>query len=420
MRITTALRERLGAALAIAVGMAPLGAASLAGAEVSIDDQGISISNNGVMDRPVELAKQVYTAKQGPWGELEYYYTFLEAPDSLISVMNVPSEDSIWRFEDMTPKDAFDFFSNLQDLTEEQKAILLNENNWFQTETELRVYPTKDLVMSLTPQARAEIYAELRKWDVNTFLKDPIVIETGDVQGWFADTGLPEDLINLVSRLCYSRGDSLVFSDIPVVLSTVQTEKEERIFLKALTRTRTLVLRIRVSPDSNFQEVADYWTAGRRHTDILPILESVARTQGVERLDIAHLLPGTARKHLYTFPPVSAGLTGRYPDCFWTSLNFFAFWPSDRFGDPDAVDRYVRENYSPVEGVLQYGDMLLIADRESKRAFHSCIYLADDIVYTKNGSSVYRPWILMKLSDMMARYRLDRPIFVQAYRKNEE
>jgi hypothetical protein len=47
---------------------------------------------------------------------------------------------------------------------------------------------------------------------------------------------------------------------------------------------------------------------------------------------------------------------------------------------------------------------------------HSCIYLADDIVYTKNGKGRLRPWLLMKLDDLTKYYSFDRTITVQGYR----
>ena len=37
-------------------------------------------------------------------------------------------------------------------------------------------------------------------------------------------------------------------------------------------------------------------------------------------------------------------------------------------------------------------------------AIRSAVYLADDIVFTKNGSTVYYPWMLSSISDLVKMY----------------
>ena len=74
-------------------------------------------------------------------------------------------------------------------------------------------------------------------------------------------------------------------------------------------------LRSRLAPDSDLVALSDYWTGRSRKKDILPILESVAETAGVRKIDIAHLLPSLARKLLYTYPDVSLMAKGSLPDC---------------------------------------------------------------------------------------------------------
>ena len=40
---------------------------------------------------------------------------------------------------------------------------------------------------------------------------------------------------------------------------------------------------------------------------------------------------------------------------------------------------------------------------------HSCVFIADEIAYTKNGASVLAPWALMTLSDVIEFYSWDLP-----------
>ena len=59
--------------------------------------------------------------------------------------------------------------------------------------------------------------------------------------------------------------------------------------------------------------------------------------------------------------------------------------------------------------------MLLL--QEGDRAVHMCVYIAADIVYTKNGGHPYQPWILMKLDDLMVQYASDKPQQWRVFRK---
>lgn len=48
---------------------------------------------------------------------------------------------------------------------------------------------------------------------------------------------------------------------------------------------------------------------------------------------------------------------------------------------------------------------------------HSCIYVADDIVFTRNGYSYQMPWTLATMRDMLAAYPEDSALEVHAFRR---
>ena len=171
-----------------------------------------------------------------------------------------------------------------------------------------------------------------------------------------------------------------------------------------------------VDPNSDLQSLSDYWTGRGRKKDILPILESVAETATVRKIDIAHLLPSLARKLLYTYPDVSLMAKGGLPDCHWTSLNFFNYEPMDRLLDYDGALQYIAQYYEPATGTLQYGDVLFFLEKGTEDAFHSCVFIADNIVFTKNGSNIAMPWILMRIEDLLAKYRQDFEVEIRAFR----
>jgi hypothetical protein len=51
---------------------------------------------------------------------------------------------------------------------------------------------------------------------------------------------------------------------------------------------------------------------------------------------------------------------------------------------------------------------------------HSCTFIADDVVYTKNGASATVPWALMTIPDVLEAYGSELPagqgLRVQTYR----
>ncbi|MCB1231244.1 MAG: hypothetical protein KDN19_13300 [Verrucomicrobiae bacterium] len=369
-------------------------------------------------DGSIQRVKETHRVKPGPWGDLEYYYTYLEAPDSLVELVPVPSQQTVWRFPGSKPEDVRALFAN-SGMSEELIDELGNRSVWHISVDGIRVHPTDRVIKELPIGARLKIYQVLRGFEENSFHRNPVIIESGDVAGWFAGTGLSDIAIAAIDSLSYPLGPSLAFSDLPFLLGLMSSEKEERDLLRATTRTRTLILRLRVNKDSDFQTLSDYWTAGFKYKDILPLLESVQRTEGVERIDIAHLLPPLPRKLLYTFPSVSLGLSGRYPDSFWTALNFFEFWPKEKFLNTVEVEKEVRTNFTRVAPPYRYGDILVMIDPGSGRVVHSCVYLADDIVYTKNGPGLLRPWILMRMPDLITRLASEQVPVVEGWRRKD-
>ena len=46
---------------------------------------------------------------------------------------------------------------------------------------------------------------------------------------------------------------------------------------------------------------------------------------------------------------------------------------------------------------------------ENKTAIHVAAYVADDLVFTKNGEDFRQPWMLMHMADMMETYAVKYP-----------
>jgi hypothetical protein len=108
------------------------------------------------------------------------------------------------------------------------------------------------------------------------------------------------------------------------------------------------------------------------------------------------------------------GLKGRFPDCHWTSLNFFNLTPKDYYLDTRLAAAQLVENYNTVEPPYKYGDVLCFL--ENGEGLHTCVYIADDIVLTKNGDSILAPWALMQIKDVESIYRRSPATRIQGFR----
>ena len=361
-----------------------------------------------------EVFGKLYSCKPGPWGDLEYYYIYLEAPDSLVAHFPAPNTVIKWVFPNASEAGLRTLFDSaglspvLRDYLLDPKRVV-NEDGLF------TVYPPLPDLMAMTPEQRSAIYRELAKSPFNEFHANPVFITSGDSQQWLRQSRLRPEIREVMSKLTYMRGQVLAFSDVSAVLGLVQSDEEARDVFKTMTRTRSLVLRIRVKTESDMKQVIGYWAGSNRNKDLGPILLSAVETEGIERLDCIHLLPALARRYLYTYPPMELAIQGRMPDCHWTSLNFFSYRPKEYFLDTRLASAHVVESYDKVEPPYHFGDVLMFMTPDGN-ALHSCVYVADDIVYSKNGENMASPWLLMKIGDVQRVYSYESQTSIQGYR----
>jgi hypothetical protein len=304
-------------------------------------------------------------------------------------------------------------------LPEQARQELLDRNRWREEPGRVEVSPSHQAVFSLPGDVRAGIYDVLARWEENEFQHSPYFVPGDDVRRWLAGTGLRQELIDLIARTAYSVGEAVYFSDLPLAIAATTSHAESRSLLKALSRTESVILRLRLDDTADLDSIRRYWAAGAANAkDFLPLLESVAANSRINHLELVHLLPPTARRLLYTYPRPAQAMGGRYPDCHWTSLNFFSDRPEPRLIDAAGATLFALENFRPGEPPASYGDVLFMTDAAGD-AIHSCIYLADGWVFTKNGANVLSPWLIMRLDEVRERYSRHGPVEVVIYRPAE-
>ena len=263
---------------------------------------------------------------------------------------------------------------------------------------------------------RAVIYPEVAKSPANEFYQYPIYFTGDGVEEWLRDSKLRPELQDIVRKLSYPHGRVRAFSNIAVLLSHAQSDAEARRIVKVTTRVRCLIGHLRIESGDDIKALAAYWAGHDEESDILPLLESAGeRTGCTTELDLTHLLPPLARRLLYTYPGLESARDGRLPDCHWTTLNFFNATPQQYYRDTRLASQRVMEGYRRIEPPYRFGDALMFMNAAGA-VTHSCVYIADDIVFTKNGENLLQPWVLKKLDGVKQIYLQSDAWHVQGYR----
>jgi len=365
------------------------------------------------VDGAGETKEPSWKAKPGPWGDLEVRTAFLEAPDSLLAVSAKPNSTTRWTFEQMSEGSVRDVLV-ASGLGAELIEKLMSPGRRVSKAAAVTLYPTVEELASLSMDARSKLYVELAKHPVNEFQRDPVFIVGQDLEDWLATSSLNPEQRDLFRRLVWRRGAAVVFSDISALLSLARNQDEVQAVFRSVTRVRTLIVSLRLPVTVPRREFLDYWSGGRSESLRLPFLTAITNRRAEQRIDISNFLPSLMRQKIYTYPEIELGVKGRFPDCHWTSLNFFAATPQDFLLDTRLAASYLLEKYEPVDAPYRFGDVLCFMD--SGEGLHTCVYVADDIVFTKNGDSILAPWVFMQVADVDAVYHKSPSTRIQGFR----
>ncbi len=390
------------------------------GLGIGCDQAGLEASQLrlGLPQADLGLEGQVLESALGPWGQLEYFTATLVAPKELLEAAMPRSFRTTWVFEGYSKEALVKFLEGLE-LPSGIESQLTDEALWTEQRNAISVHVPREIVRDLPPAARKAVGEELSKHSVNRHYVEPELILGASVQEWLEDFDISEPVLKFVESATYTRGNFKVFADILEALALCQSDSERLRLLAGFSRTSTLMAKVRIraaSPDA----LNEYWGTGVRRKSTLPLLESLFRVRGLQLIDVVHLLPAQIRKILFTFPDPLSTRSGYLPDCHWSSLNFFNPEPLESLADPVNAAAYVQEHFERVQPPYRLGDVLFFSDSQTASAQHSCAYVADNIVFTKNGRSPLQPWVLMTLEEVKKLYDLHFNLEIVAYRRKTE
>ena len=388
------MRHRLGYLGAFAAGAAvALAALFLAGISGRLDQSGLF--------HP--LAVSARTA--GPWGDLEYEPLELR-PDNLAPYLGSQPGSQKWFFPDYSAADLTSLLSSAG-LAPAASACLLDTNHWEPLTNGFAIRVPDEIILGLSQAAGQRIYPVLGRSPLNHSQYFPFRFSLNGFDARFAGSGLSPAQVATIRGLIYTNGPWLCFCAAEACRSVLATN-EYAALLKVLYRVPTLRMRLRVGPDSDLVALVKYWGAGGRANAVRPLLEALARNPGGGSINVSCLLPPFARLRLYSYPEALADPAAAREDCFFSALNFFNDPPDLRFLNLEATRASLRNEYRVVADPPVLGDLLALLD-DTGGGIHACIYVADEVVFTKNGETALEPWVLMRMPDLLACYSPDKP-----------
>ena len=345
----------------------------------------------------------------GAWGELITRDISLERPAEYLTEEVAEPQPEVWTFKGLQPEGVKALLLK-NGLTAAQVAAAFAPGAFQQTSSGTQLTPSADFLTSLTGAMREKLYPALAGQGVNLYLDYPYIFPSDTIESIYTDARLHPDDVALLKRLIYPNGDAKQLADYQFLLNQIPTDDRRVALTRALSQQSAVFAGLVIHPDTDIDKLAAYWghMPNVRFTDIRPLMESLKRLPEGGNLSLLYLLPKFARDRIYTFPlPPQAGEPTM--DCHWSTFNFSNETPDNRFNDPAYAVQYIQKNFYQIAAPSLYGDILLLLN-DKNEIKHSAVFLADDIVFTKNGNNYRQPWMLMRISDLLATYPDNPPM----------
>lgn len=367
-----------------------------------------------IFSKPAGSIGTTFELAPGPWGMVSAQPILIEAPASLLTV-NFQLGDGRWYFPARNADEVSAFLRGAGLTAEQTARVLPLLQPVSGRDGLLSAVPPEDLVRSLTMDVRSRLYDNLASVPENFAQVEPFRTTELHLDAWLAPEHLPPELIAEVRSLMWRRGSGLFFSDYNIVAAKITSPSLKLAMLRQLTRKASVVLTLHVPPGGNVEDLVAYYGVSGRRDKVEPVLQGLSEAGG-GNIGFSNMLPIFARGRLYRFPdPLPSKDIS--PDCHWTTFNFFNQGePDDTLNDAAHVDGVIEADYEPVNGPPHFGDVVLLTLPDGS-SIHSATFIADHIVFTKNGPSLASPFAFSTVTEMLAFYPNSESIRLAYYRR---
>jgi hypothetical protein len=376
-------------------------------------------SENPPVDQSPPARVRTFVGKPGPWGQLHFVQIGIEPPPDQLDAERDYGRP-LWFFRSLSRPQTEQLLRAAHPPANALRA-LLDESFWKETPEGTWVGPTDEALLGLDPASRGRIYGALADIPQNT-QRFPVPMRPDSIAERTGSSRLQPTTLDLWQRLLYPSGKWIFFADAPFVLSKLPQLEERRRFISMLARNVTYLVSLKVDASADIEGIARYWTFRGRSKESGPLLQSLSRVPGGSELDLAHLLPPMARRRIYTYAKPSPNGVVDPRNCFWSAMNFFAETPEDRFTNADEMMRVLTAEYQLVDEPT-FGDVVVMFDAQNQ-PIHAASYLADNLLFTKNGHTPFHPWMYATLDEIHELYSamLPRslPFTIRNFRRRPE
>jgi hypothetical protein len=344
----------------------------------------------------------------GPWGQCVTVPFYISAPEETLPIAALETKGTHWLFPGFNPETLRHWLESagvpnaLAEALLDPSAISVDASG-------IDLKPSLAALTALPRDVRSRLYKAVHNIPNN--VAEISFFHEDSIDERFAGSGVSDETLALFRQLCGQEGHYVVFSGLGTMLAQLPSHEEKVRFARALTRQKTMLFKVRVGPDSNIPALTGYWAKGPGQASDRALLESLATVKEGTWISIKNLLPPLAAVKLYEYPIASDLFQEGQPvvhDCHWSSFNFFRERPDPAVDQPGRLAQLLQEEYYPVPNTPAYGDILMLSKPDGT-VLHSAVYLADDVVFTKNGSTVAYPWMLSTIDELKKRYSFDLP-----------
>ena len=333
----------------------------------------------------------------GPWGRLVWRRTTITPPNAAVTALTKDAPAPRWRFPNTSRHELANFLAELP-VTDDVFNALLVATVAEPSIDGFTIKPGADLLRQIPPAARVTLYDRLGASPLNRQQINALRCWSDSPRAWFRATGLDPALWPRIEPYVYQRGHFAFLADYGPALKAMDDDDDRLTLVRSLASEDTLTLHLKIAEGQPIEPLVTYWGRHGRAAAVRARLERAANTPGGARVDVAELLPPFARQRLATYPRRQKALgVGRSRDCHWSALNFFSTTPDDRYADASYVQRALEHDYVRVQ-TPRFGDLVVFV--EGDQIYHTAVHIADDIIFTKNGSRRSRPWMLLPMCVM--------------------
>ena len=256
----------------------------------------------GLLGLDRDRATPSLSCKPGPWGQLVYVPLTLAPPDELLPLPPPDAPPTRWVFQGYSKAKAIEFLRTAG-LSDAQLDGLINKAAWSTAAEGAAVEPGDDLILGLSPEARARIYSLLVEFPPNNHQIDPLLYRSSELDAQFKGSGLAASSIATFPSALVPAGSGLGgVCRHGAGLAPPGRRRGAAALMKAVYRKETFLLRLRIDADSDTDKLAAYWGVGGRKRDLVSLFRAMRRLERGVRVSTVTLLPAFARNRIYSFP----------------------------------------------------------------------------------------------------------------------